>query len=266
MCRKYVLASDLDKIETRFNVRLDPNTVEIPKLYSVCCADYSYVITSENPNVLQVLKFGMTPFFSKEPMSLVNARAEGDKNSCNYPDYNGSKAIFLQTAFKKPIQSQRCLVIADAYYEWSGQNKPYLVFLRDKNRPFAFAGIYDRWIDPESKEIVTSFAIITTVANSLLQSIGVKRMPVILSRSEEAYWVKSSNHLSDVLVLLNPYPAENMNAYPVSEMVNTDGVNDPAILNPVGEKLQKEFVPMRVESGYHHKEKPHSDKPWFKGK
>jgi len=149
-------------------------------------------------------------------------------------------------------------VIADAY-------QPYLVFLPDKNRPFAFAGIYDQWKDPESKEIVTSFAIITTVANSLLQSIGVKRMPVILSRSEETYWVKSSSHLSDALVLLNPYPAENMNAYPVSEMANIPGMNDPSMLNPVGEKLQKEFVAVRVESGYHHKEKPKTDTPWFKG-
>jgi len=89
-------------------------------------------------------------------------------------------------------------VIADAYYEWSDQNKPYLVFLQNKNRPFAFAGIYDHWQNPESKEIVTSFAIITTTANSLLQSIGVKRMPIILSRHDEAVWVKSSAHLLEI--------------------------------------------------------------------
>ena len=236
MCEKFVLASDLEKIKTHFNVGLDRHTVEISKSYSVSCGDYSYVISSENRNVLEVFKFGMTPFFSKEQMSLINARAEGDKNSRDDPNYNGAKSIFLQTAFKKPIQSQRSLVIADAYYEWSGRHKPYLVFLRDKNRPFAFAGIYDRWKDPESKELITSFAIITTVANSLLQSIGVKRMPVILSRSEEAYWVKSSNYLSDILVLLNPYPAEKMNVYPVSEMANMEGMNDPSMLNPVGEK------------------------------
>jgi len=264
MCKKYVLASDLEKIEIRFNVLLDPNTVEIPKLYSASFADYSYVITSENPNVLQVFKFGMTPFFSTEPVSLINARAEGDKNSRDDPNYNGSKSIFLQTAFKKPIQSQRCLVIADAYYEWSDQNKPYLVFLRDKNRPFAFAGIYDRWIDPKSKEIVSSFAIITTVANSLLQSIGVKRMPVILSRSEETYWVKSSNHLSDILGLLNPYPAEKMNAYPLSEMANIPGMNDPAMINPIGEKLITELNPVHISGGHRpHKEKPQSGIAWF---
>ena len=153
---------------------------------------------------------------------------------------------------------------ADAYYEWSGKNKPYLVYLQNKNRPFAFAGIYDIWENPESKETVYSFAIITTLANSLLQSIGVKRMPVILSRSSEAAWIKASNHLSDVLKLLAPYPSERMNAYPVSKMANNQGMNDPVILNPVGEKLISETSPVKVTEGYHHREKSKSNKPWFK--
>ena len=142
-----------------------------------------------------------------------------------------------------------------------------MVNLQNKNRPFVFAGIYDRWINPESKEVVESFAIITTVANSLLQGIGAKRMPMILSRSNELQWIRASNHLSDVLRLLSPYPAEKMNAYPVSEMVNTEGLNEPSMLNPVGEKLLVEINPVRVEGGYRvHKQKGASDKPWFENK
>jgi hypothetical protein len=89
----------------------------------------------------------MTPFFAKEQMNIINARAEGDKNSRNDPGYNGSKSIFLKTAFMKPMQAQRCLVIADAYYEWSNQKKPHLIFLQNWDRPFAFAGIYDHLSD-----------------------------------------------------------------------------------------------------------------------
>jgi len=264
MCKKFVLASNLEKIETRFNVRFDPNTNEISKLYSVCCSDYSYVITSENPNVLQVFKFGMTPSFSKEPKCLINARSEGDKNCSDDPYYNGSKSIFLQMAFKKPIQSQRCLVITDAYYDWSDQNKPYLVFLQNKNRPFAFAGLYDLWKHPESGEIIYSFTIITTTANELLQSIGVKRMPVILSRSNETDWIKSSNPLCEALRVLVAYSYDRMNAYPVSESVNWKCNNDPSLLNPSGDKLLKETNQAPVLMGRKfHKEKPHSDKPWF---
>lgn len=62
-------------------------------------------------------------------------------------------------------------------------------------------------------------------------------MPVILSRSSEAAWIKLSNHLSDVLRLLVPYPSERMNAYPVSEMVSIPEINDPSMLNPVGEQI-----------------------------
>ncbi|MEI7526058.1 MAG: hypothetical protein WCJ95_17070 [Mariniphaga sp.] len=54
-----------------------------------------------------------------------------------------------------------------------------------------------------------------------------------------------------------------MNAYPVSEIVNNPELNDPSMLNPVGEKLMSESTHVRVTGGYHHKEKPKSDNPWF---
>jgi len=224
------------------------------------------VITCEDPHVIQVCKFGMTPYFANKSMNLINARAEGDKNSSNDPGYNGSNAIFLKPAFRKPIQFQRCLVIADAYYEWSHQNKPYLMYLQNKKRPFAFAGLYDQWQNPETKETIFSFTIITTPANPLLQSIGVKRMPVILSRSEEMEWIRASNHLSDVLSLLNAYPYEKMNAYPVSEKVNWKCNNDPSMLNPVGEKLLKEVITQPLQQRRFHKEKPPPEIPWFQGR
>ena len=77
MCKKFVLASTLETIEGRFNSRLGPGTIEIPRMYSVGCGDSSYVITSGDPHVIQVFKFGMTPFYSEVQMDLVNARAEG---------------------------------------------------------------------------------------------------------------------------------------------------------------------------------------------
>ena len=56
MCKKFVLASTLEKIETRFNIQLDKNTNEIPKSYSGSSGDYSYVITSENSFAIQTFK------------------------------------------------------------------------------------------------------------------------------------------------------------------------------------------------------------------
>jgi putative SOS response-associated peptidase YedK len=262
---KFVLASALETIEGRFNSRLGPGTIEIPRMYSVGCGDSSYVITSGEPHVIQVFKFGTTPFYSETQMDLINARAEGDKNLNDDPCYNGSKAIFLKPAFRKPVQFQRCIVIADAYYEQSDKNIPYLVFLQNRDRPFRMFGIYDQWKDPQTKEDVFAAAVVTTTANRLLQSIGAKRMPVILSRSAESRWLKHSSPLADVLRLLNPYPYDKMNAYPVSDMIERPYFNDPSLLNPVGEKLVKEAAPLVVTASYKpHKMKTQSDKPWFK--
>lgn len=267
MCRKFVLVSNLEKIESRFSVHINPHTLPISSSYAVSGGDSSYIITSENTHELQVMKFGMTPWWAKNLKDIINARAEGDKNRTDDLDYNGSNAIFLKAAFKKPIQSQRCMVIADAYFEWSCDKKPYLVYLQNKERPYAFAGVYDRWKNPESGEVLVSFSIITTTANSLLQSIGVKRMPVILSKSNETDWKKSTRHLSEVLRMLIPFPSEMMNAYRVSEMVNSSGVNDTCLLNPVGEKLQSEEQPTRLIRQYRkHKEKMNTEVPWLERK
>jgi len=81
MCRKFVLASELQRIELRFNAKLGPDIPEIPKLYAVSEGDGSYVITSGDPHLMQVFKFGMTPFYADKPLNLINASAEGDKNS-----------------------------------------------------------------------------------------------------------------------------------------------------------------------------------------
>jgi putative SOS response-associated peptidase YedK len=263
MGKKFVLVSNLEKIESRFHVQLNPYTIPISVSYAVEVGDKSYIITSENPHELQVIKFGMTPYWAKTRMNLINARSEGDKNRNDDPYYNGAKSIFLKAAFKKPIQSQRCMVIADAYFEWSADKKPYLIYLQNKERPFAFAGMYDRWKNPESGEMLVSFAIITTTANSLLQSIGLKRMPVILSKSNETDWIKSTHHLSELLAMMNQFPSEKMNAYPVSEMVNTSGINEACLVSPVGEKLQSEEQPTRLIRQYRmHKEITKTEMTW----
>lgn len=198
-------------------------------------------------------------------MDLINARAEGDKNPGNDPTYSGPNQIFLKKAFLKPLQSQRCLVLADAWYEWSASKKPYLVYLQDKQRPFVLAGLYDYWKNQETKEILASFTIITTTANSMLQSIGVKRMPVILTPGYEKDWLKADQSLARVLHFLKPFASEKMNAYPVGDLVNTPGANDPSMINPVGDRLQNEVktvVRINTSSRYYQKKKDSPSGSW----
>jgi len=120
-------SSTLERIEGRFNVRLE-NTIEIPQSYAVSCGDSSYVITSENPHSLQVFQFGMTPHYATVPMNLINARSEGNKNRNDDSCYTGSKAIFLQPVFMKPIQSQRCCLVI-ALFDEAKDKRPCLLFI-----------------------------------------------------------------------------------------------------------------------------------------
>ena len=243
MCGRYILVQKIEVLEKRFNVTA-PADFEFTPSYNISPGKYAPVITSENPKILQLFQFGMTPFWAKKKMYLFNARSEGDSNKENSPDYHGGKDIIIKPAFRKPIRSQRCLIPADAFIEGTtneGLSKPFLVYLQNKERPFAFAGIYDVWVDPKSGEEHRSFSIITTAANELLQKLPHHRSPVILSKSAERKWLSEKSPLTDITKLLKPYPAELMNAFPISNDIKNPKANGKNLINPIGPKLQEEL-------------------------
>ena len=107
------------------------------------------------------LRWGLIPVWSKDlkiGYKLINARAE---------------TVASTPAFRSAFKGRRCLVAADGYYEWQQMGKakqPYF-FHRHDDRPFAFAGLWERWESPEG-ELVESCTIVTTGrANSPGRSI-----------------------------------------------------------------------------------------------
>lgn len=246
MCGRYVVIDKLEAYEKRFNAVAQQYSVHITlPNYNVGPGALAPVITNTKPNEIQFFRFGMTPFWAKKPMYLLNARAEGDHNSDDDPQYRGAKGIISKPSFRKPIRSQRCLVLADYFYEGPKKeklDKPYLVFL--KRRPFAMAGLWDEWANPETGEIIHSFSIITTTPNEVLRKIGHHRSPVILHESDERTWLES-DHLASITELLEPYDGDEMNAYPVSTRVKNPRSNDLQLLTPVGAPVAPE-VELRV--------------------
>ena len=243
MCGRYVLVQKVGLIEKRFNVTAPADFAFRPS-YNISPGNFAPVITSENPRQLDLFRFGMIPFWAKKPMALINARSEGDHNPEDHPGYSGAKGIITKPAFRKPIRSQRCLVIADCFIEGTTReklSKPYVVYLREGERPFAFAGIWDRWANPETGEIIHSFAIITTTANELLQKIPHHRSPVVLPRHMEQAWLSNDLPLSDVTSMLKPFPAELMNAYPVDPAIKNPRAEGPQLLKPIGQRLSPEY-------------------------
>ncbi|MGD9993016.1 MAG: SOS response-associated peptidase [Salinivirgaceae bacterium] len=262
MCGRYIQVKNVQVIEERFNVKV-PDGLELTPNFNVAPGDFAPVITSDKPNEVQLFQFGLTPFWAKKPMYLFNARAEGDHNKENAIHYKGGKDIINKPAFRKPIRSQRCLVIADAFYEGTSTdklNKPYVVYLKGKQGPFAFAGIWDTWVNKESGEEINSFAIITTMANSLMQKIPHHRSPIILPRKREQTWLNSNAPLTDITRMLEPFPGELMNAYPVASRVKDSRIKGKELITPIGQPLFsdetfKENITLELHGMGHYKNK-----------
>ena len=131
--------------------------------------------------------------------------------------------------------------MANAFFEGPQKeklSKPFLCYLRERES-FCMAGIYDTWINKETGEVTQSFAIITTVSNALMQQIGHHRSPVILHKDDQQKWLNTAD-LAEVTALLKPYPAELMNAYPVSDSIKNQANNHPDFLQPTGNRLLTE--------------------------
>lgn len=227
MCKEFFVTSEIGRITNRFINNPDVYSETVLHLHSVICNSLSYVITDEKPNEIQKFKFGMTPFYSIRPHRIINVCAEEVINRKICPVNPESISNIVEAAEQKKIIAKRCLVFANAYYDWSDKNKSYIISLQNLDRLFAFAGVYELWKNPETDDIVRSFALITTTANRLLQSKGFNRMPVILSQSNELKWLRTTNSLRDVRRIFMPYPAEEMRAVPIITSKEYFATEDP---------------------------------------
>jgi putative SOS response-associated peptidase YedK len=175
------------------------------------------VITNENPKHFQFYTWGLIPFWVKK---------EDDANKIRTQTMNArAETLFEKPSFRNSIKSKRCLVPADGFFEWRyilGRNYPYFIHLKH-NQLFAFAGLWDRWVNPDTDETICTYSIITCEPNNLLRKIHnkKKRMPVILPNSSQHKWLKNISDKEDLMSFLVPYPDEEMEAYTISRLVTS---------------------------------------------
>jgi len=219
MCGRFSQTKKIKDVKKRFNLERVPEN--LPQLFNIAPYDATKqnapVVLNAYPNELALARFGLVPSWSKEaktPYSMINARAE---------------TILEKPTYKRLIKSKRCLVIADGFYEWQkkvDKKIPYRIFLKN-DELFAFAGIWDHWGEGENE--FYSFSIITTTPNKLVAGIH-DRMPVILEPEDESGWLQDGTPIDRVLAMLRSYPAEKMDAYPVSTLVNSPVNNTAEII------------------------------------
>jgi putative SOS response-associated peptidase YedK len=253
MCGRFVSVSSPQLLADRFGI--DETVLPGGKLpeheadYNVTPRTQVMVVRERPPRddapdatrVLSLVRWGLVPSWAKDLSMgdrMINARAE---------------SVASKPAFRKAFTKRRCIVPADAFYEWKvgerparehgassgrrGPRQPYCVRRRD-GEPLAFAGLWEIWRDasvedPDAPDAwVRSCSIITTHANKVLAPIH-DRMPVVLDEASWDTWLDPANHDLDALgALLVPAPDDWVEAYPVGSRVNSPKNNDAELVAP----------------------------------
>jgi putative SOS response-associated peptidase YedK len=161
-------------------------------------------------------RWGLIPYWAKDASigyKLINTRSE---------------TVAIKPAFREAFKNRRCLIPADAFYEWkkAGTAKQPFSFGMEDDSLFAFAGLWDRWKDA-SGQVVESCSILTTTPNALLAEVH-DRMPVILKADDYDQWLDPAFTRVDAFQeVLRPLDATLMKGYPVSKRVNFVKNDDP---------------------------------------
>lgn len=225
MCGRFALYADYEVILERFDIGQDAfgELGYKPSFNIAPSQEVAAVVSDGKQNRLGKLKWGLIPPWAKEAKvgyKMINARAE-----------TASEKPSFRNAFKK----KRCLIVADSFYEWKKEENtktPMLIHLKS-GEPFAFAGLWESWTSPEG-ETVHSCSILTTKPNELMASIH-DRMPVILSKEAEKIWLDPNVQDIELLEsLLIPFEESDLEAYQVSNEVNSPKNNNPDLIKKIG--------------------------------
>ena len=210
MCGRYSLATpELRGLDDRFTFRGEG--LDYEPCYNIAPTQEVLAVTGNGEREAQYMRWGIIPFWSKTEKtkySMFNAR--DDK-------------LLESKVFSSLLPGRRCLIIADGFYEWrkeaDGSKTPMRITLKG-GEPFAFAGLWSPWRDSETLETVSTCTIITTRPNELMATIH-NRMPVILPYEAEELWLDYAVQSTGTLMsLLSPLPADSLEAYQVSRLVN----------------------------------------------
>jgi putative SOS response-associated peptidase YedK len=175
-------------------------------------------------NELVPLKWGLIPSWSKDPKiatSCINARAE---------------TIAEKPAYRSAFKKRRCLILADGYYEWTGKpgkKQPWHFHLHG-DKPFAFAGLWESWKQPETGDPLETCAIVTTAANELAAKYH-DRMPVIIDCGDYARWLDATSSADALLPMLESRTIADLEVSAANPLVNNPRNQGPELLQPTSQ-------------------------------
>jgi putative SOS response-associated peptidase YedK len=226
MCGRFRLSRHKEILAEYFGMDFD--ALKWHPRYNIAPTQQIPVITQDGDfKRVSLMRWGLVPSWAADLSGgarMINARSE---------------TAAAKPSFREALQTRRCLIPADAFYEWqrsTSAKQPFCIEVGDAEI-FAFAGLWDSWLGPDGKAVETC-TILTTTANEAIADVH-DRMPVILPREKFESWLDSRMQDAEKAAkMLVPFDATRVNRYPVSTRVNqvaNDGpeCSAPAPLAPV---------------------------------
>jgi putative SOS response-associated peptidase YedK len=228
MCGRFAQPRSAEELARIFHAR---PAAEIPgERFNVAPTDeLAAVVEHHGERTVDAFRWGLVPFFattSKDAARMINARAE---------------TVETSPAFRSSFARHRCIVPADAFYEWrrergpaSGRvvrSEPFAV-RRSDGEPLALAGLWSSWRDPDTATRLYTCSILTTDPNELVARLH-DRMPVVLDPTDWDAWLSEATPPTELRSLLRPAPAGSLDAYAVSTAVNNVRNEGPELLAPL---------------------------------
>ena len=185
--------------------------------------DAAVVVQRDDHRAVTAYRWGLIPHWAKDARigsRMFNARAE---------------TLASSPAFRDALQRRRCIVPVDSFYEWrrEGEIRQPFRILRADGRPMALAGLWSGWKDPKTEEIRRTFSIITGTPNDVVRELH-DRMPVVLGDDAWPRWLDPNlGDPGELQALLLPLDDLELEAYPVSRLVNNVRFDGPELIEPL---------------------------------
>lgn len=224
MCGRYTQTRPWSELVALYRITTATPPPNLPPRYNIAPTQAVPIVRQPPPGdarEMALVRWGLVPFWAKDlagGAKMINARAE---------------TVADKPAFRRAFRERRCLVPADGFYEWQatgGRKQPYYLTLPEQ-RPFAFAGLWERWRDPASGDTIDSCAIIVCAASAQVRPIH-DRMPVIIEPQAFDDWLDATAQPDALKALLQPY-AGPLVVQPVSPRVNNVRNDDAGCLAPL---------------------------------
>jgi putative SOS response-associated peptidase YedK len=225
MCGRYHL-SQAERFAERNRIR----PVAWKAAYNIAPTMEAPIWTSARRDELVLGRWGLVPWFSQElnaSRPLHNARGE---------------TAHELASFKSAFARKPCLVPADGFYEWpvtgpKGHKTAHRIYLPDAE-VFAFAGLWEMNTKVKPGAELLTYTIITTAPNDRIAQIH-DRQPLILAPEQYDRWLDPELPIEERRAMLMPFPAEQMDAYPVDKTKLVRDSQTPEALEPVGGKVSE---------------------------